>query len=232
MAFNKDLVKWIVESFITHKKSEITISSEMKKKFSDVASYARENKIGKSLAGNTVQNTDNGYVFTYEYNFGGKGDSYYILTVNHRGENIISMTLYFKAEGAAYTAKDALKRMEKALPDFEGAPVEEVPVIDYSANTLEELIDIFDKKLQEFSKKPGNATLAELDTLKNTMNDKVNEKPLAERAPFGKALANIGTYLDALKMQFKMDTANPAQFVGTYVPQISASLAELAALVG
>ena len=55
MAFNKDLVMWIIESFITHKKSEITVSSDMKKKFSDVAKYARENKIGKSMAGKTVQ---------------------------------------------------------------------------------------------------------------------------------------------------------------------------------
>ena len=231
MAFNKDLVMWIIESFITHKKSEITVSSDMKKKFSDVAKYARENKIGKSLAGNTVKNSDNGYVFTYEYNFGGRGDAYYILTVNHRGENIISMNLNFKCEGAAYTAKDALNRMEKEIPDFAGAPVEEIKIIDYSSNSLQELVDIFDKKIQEFSKKPDNALLLEIDNLKNTINDKVNEKPIAERAPFGKPLANMGTYIDALKMQFQMGAGNPAQFVGTYVPQISASLAELAALL-
>lgn len=231
MALNKDLVMWIIESFITHKKSEITISSDMKKKFSDVAKYVRENKIGKSMAGNAVKNTDNGYVFTYEYNFGGKGDSYYILTVNHRGENILSMDLNFRGEGAAYTAKDALKRMDKALPDFAGEPVEKIEAIDYSSNTLNELVDIFDKKLQEFSKNPGNALLCELDNLKNTMNNKVNEKPIAERAPFGKPLANIGMYIDALKTQFRMSVSNPAQFVSTYVPQISASLAELAALL-
>lgn len=231
MAFNKDLVMWIIESFITHKKSEITISSDMKKKFSDVATYVRENKIGKSLAGKTVQNTDNGYVFTYEYNFGGNGETYYILTVNHRGENIISMNLNYKCEGAAYTAKDAFKRMNKAIPDFAGEPVEEIKVVDYSSNTLNELVDIFDKKLQEFSQKPGNASLADLDNLKNTMNNKVNEMPIAERAPFGKPLANIGMYIDALKTQFKMSALNPTQFVSTYVPQISASLAELAALL-
>ena len=230
MAFNKDFVMYIIES-ITKKPSEITISSDMKKKFSDVAKYARENKIGKSLAGNTTINTDNGYVFTYEYDFGcGKGRSY-SLTVNHRGENIISMDLNVKYEGAAYMAKDALKRMDQALPDFAGAPVEEIKVVDYSSNTLKELVDIFDKKLQEFSKKPGNSSLAELDNLKSTMSDKVNEKPLAERAPFSKPLSNIGMYIDALKTQFKMSPENPTQFVSTYVPQISASLSELAALL-
>ena len=229
MAFNKDLVMWIIESFITHKKSEITLSSDMNKKFSDVATYARENKIANSIAGKTVKNTDSGYVFTYEYNFG--NDSYYILTVKHRGENILSTELHFNIEGAAYTAKNALKKMEKALPDFAGEPVEKIKVVDYSSNTLNELVDIFDKKLQEFSKNPGNASLADLDNIKNTMNDKVNEMPIAERAPFGKPLANIGMYIDALKTQFSMNALNPTQFVSTYVPQISASLAELAALL-
>ena len=231
MAFNKDLVMWIIESFITHKKSEITISSDMKKKFSDVAKYARENKIGKSLAGNTVKNTDNGYVFTYEYSFGANSKTYYILTVNHRGDNIISMNLTYKVEGAAFVAKDALKRMDKALPDFAGGPVEEIKVVDYSSKTLKELVDIFDKKLQEFSKKPDKSSLAELDNLKNTMSDKVNEKPIAERGPFGKPLSNMGMYIDALKSQFQMGLGNPTQFVSTYVPQISTSLSELAALL-
>ena len=88
-----------------------------------------------------------------------------------------------------------------------------------------------DKKLQEFSKTPGNSLFAELENIKNTISDKINEMPIAERAPFGKPLANIGTYMDAIKMQFQMNALNPTQFVGTYVSQIRSSLAELAALL-
>lgn len=231
MAFNKDMLMWIIESFITHKKSEITISSTPKKKFSDVAAYIKENKIGKSLAGQTVTNTDNGYIFKYEYNFGGDRKTYYVVTIQHRGENILSLELNFKCEGAAYTAKDALKRLEKKIPDFEGAPAEEIPVVDYSSNSLKELVDIFDKKLQVFSKAPSLSTLSELENIKNAMNDKVNEKPLGERATFSKPIGNIAMYIDALKMQLGNSAFNPTQFVGTYVPQISAALAELATLV-
>ena len=129
MAINKDLVMWIIESFITHKKSETTISEKLQKKFSDVSAYVKENKIGKSLAGQTITNTDNGYIFKYEYNFGGDKSSYYIVTIQHRGENILNFEINFKGEGAAYMAKDAIKRLKKAVPDFEGEPVVEIPVV-------------------------------------------------------------------------------------------------------
>lgn len=233
MAFNKDLFIWIIESFITHKKSEFTVSTKPKKKFSDVANYIRENKIGKSLAGNTVTNTDSGFIFRYEYNFGGDRSSYYDVEISHRGEIIDSLKLHFKGEGASYTAKDALKRLEKDVPDYEGELVVEpqAPKENYSEKTMAELVDIFDKKLQEFSREPSKASLTVLIDIKNAISDKVNEKPLAERAPFGTPIMNINMYLDALKMQFAAPGGNPTQYVGTYVPQISAALAQLAALL-
>ena len=235
MAFNKDKFFWFIESFITHKKSDIEISSDMKKKFSDVTAYIKANNIGKSLSGKTIRDTDSGFLYEYEYNFGGKNPSYYNVLIGHRGEKIDSFKLKYHCEGAAAEAKFAIKKMQESIPDFVGEEtkmtVEKVPAIDYSANTLSELVDVFDKKLQEFSKNPSLTSLTELENIKNAMNDKVNEKPLAERANFGKSISNIAMYIEAMKMQFKMPGANPTQFVGTYVPQITASLAELQALL-
>ena len=120
MAFNKDKFIWILESFFTHKKSEITLSSDMKKKrFSDVTAYLKENKIGKSLSGKTIKDSDSGFMYEYEYNFGGnKPTAYYKVTIGHRGETIDSFQLKYYCEGAAYEAKYAIKRMEEAIPDF------------------------------------------------------------------------------------------------------------------
>lgn len=230
MAF-KDTLIWIIESFITHNVSRYTVSCTPKKKFSDLVEYTRKNEFGKSLAGNTRKDTDTGHYFTYEYNFGGDGSRRYEVRIKHTGEIVHNLELEYRDEGAACVAKDAIARMEKKLPDYEGNVAEEVPVVSYSANTLSELIALFDKNLNEFAKNPSASTFSPLLQLKASINDKINELPLAQRAPYGAPLSNIQMYLDALKMQINTGVGG-TQFVGTYVPQIATSLAELAALVG
>ena len=70
-----------------------------------------------------------------------------------------------------------------------------------------------------------------LAEIRDAMSGIVDEKPLAERAPFKKTISMITTYIDALKMQMNSALANPTQFVNMYVPQMATSLSELAKLV-
>ena len=230
MAF-KDTFIMLVETLITHNISAYTASCTPKKKFSDLVDYTRKNKFGKSLAGNACEDIDTGYYFTYEYNFGGDGRQYYRVEIKHRGENVLNLILEYHVEGASFEAKRLIAKMEKSLPDFESEPVEEITETNYSSNALPELVELFDKNLNEFSKKPSASTLAPLNQLQAAINEKINELPLAQRAPYATPLSNIGMYLDALKMQINTGVGG-TQFVGTYVPQITKALAELASLVG
>jgi len=222
---------WVVESFITNKISRATVSYNGKKKFSDVVAYIKSGKFGTDIGSRVLRETDNGTIFNYEYDFG-KGCSFRV-TICHRGEVIKSMEYERNCRGAIFTVKNHLNTMDEALEDFEGEAVDAVEVIevkkvDYSVNTLNELVDIFDKKLQELSKNPTVAVVSEIADIKNAMNDKINEKPVAERAPFKKPIGDMGMFIDALSMQV---SAGSTQFVGTYVPQIETALSELASLL-
>lgn len=230
MAF-KDTFIMLVETLITHNISAYTVSCTPRKKFSDLVDYIRKNRFGKSIAGNTREDTDNGYFFTYEYNFGGDGRQYYIINIKHSAETVVNFTLEYHVEGASFEAKRLIAKMEKNLPDFESAPAEEIPETSYSSNALPELVELFDKNLNEFAKKPSTSTLAPLNQLQSAIQEKINGLPLAQRSSYGTPLSNIGMYLDALKTQLNTGVGG-TQFVETYVPQITKSLAELASLIG
>ena len=225
-----DKIKGIID-MVSNKVTSFTGSDDFsKKKFSDVVEYVRAGKIAKALVGGRVsRDSDNGFHFYYDYE--SKAVTYRV-TIHHRGEQITHFELFKRCTAATVQVKETINIMLKNIPDFEGN-LEEIPaapVVDYSQNSLSELVDLFDQKLQAFSKNATTAVLMELDTIKNAMADKVNAKPLAERAPFNKALGNITTYVDAMKTQANSGV-DIAQFAGTYVSQMSASLAELAGLL-
>ena len=222
-------------ALFTNKQTEVTLSYSPKKKFSDIVEYVRSGKFGKSLAGRAVRDTDSGYLFEYEYYNDGKSTSKggYKVTVSHVGEKVNELKLRYRNPGAALTAKDILNKLDKVLPDYVAPTGQEevVSAIDYSAKTLSELVDTFDKNLQEFKKNPTISALNDLDNINKAMSNKVGEKPLAERGAFEKPISNITMYIDALKMQMSSAMANPTQFVNMYAPQMSSALSELAKLV-
>ena len=224
----KEKIIYIIESFVTKKITRAKLSYQGKKKFSDVVAYIKAGNFGKDTFSRVLRETDNGQIFHYDYDFGhGRG---FNVTIMHRGEVITSMEYERDSSGAIYTIKSHLNTMDDKLPDYEEeeAPVIVVPKVDYSKKTLKELVNIFDKKLQELAKEPSVAAVSAISDIKNAMNDKVNEKPLADRAPFKKPLGDMGMFIDALSMQV---SAGSTQFVGTYVPQIENALSELAAIV-
>lgn len=231
----KDKFVGTIEKLSSKKCSEITLSISPNKKLSDVVAYIRKGKFGKSMAGRVVRDTDTGYLFEYEYCNNGKNlsEGGYKFTINHIGEQIISIKLYYKNPGASWDAKSLLNKMEKKLPEVKGpkVAVEEIPQVNYAEKNLSDLVDEFDKKLQEFKKQATLSVLSELENIKNIMSDKVGEKPLKERGAFEKPLSNITIYIDALKMQMNSRMANPTQFVNMYVPQMSTALAEIAGLL-
>jgi hypothetical protein len=233
MAFKLTIKDWI-SFFFSKNPTDATLSISPNKKFSDVKAYVEKGKFGKTIAGRITRQTDNGFIYYYEYVENNQAK--YRVTINHAGEKIKTLELFSSRPGALAYIKNCLNQLEKTIPDIPQGEtvsdaVEVVPVEDYSGKELNELVDIFDKKLNDFKKKATVPVLEDLDRIKNSMSDKVNLKPIAERAPFNKALGNITTYIEALKMQMSSSLANPTQFVAMYIPQIETSLGELATLL-
>ena len=218
--------------------TEATFSFTPNSRFSDVKEYVETLKISKSMAGKVTQQTDSGYMYVFEYVFDGKSmmsnAGGYRVTINHIGEKVNSLQLYLRQKTAAANCKFLLNKLEEKvpkIPEGEVVSAEVIPEVNYSEKTLAELVDAFDKKLQEFKKSSSISLLNELSKIKDVMSDKVGEKPLAERAPYEKPISMMTTYIDALKMQMSSPLANPTQFVGIYVPQMSTALSELAGLL-
>lgn len=234
MAFNKDYVFYWIEALLG-KKSTYTGSCNPKKKFSDVAKYIREGKfLGKSTGGQVSVDSDTLSMFTYKYLFNGKNDQsgYYDITIYHFNEQIKSMEIKYYNAGAAYMTKQAIAKMEAALEDFEGTTekANETPKVDYSGKELLELLEIIDAKVQNFSKNANFATLNEIVPVKEAIEAKINEIPLAKRGAFSSPMSNLNMYITTLKTQFSNPMIDVKQFVGTYVPQMQAAIAELALL--
>ena len=234
MAFKLTLMDRI-SFFLSKNITEATLSISPNKKFSDVKAYIEKGKFGKAaIGGRIVKQTDSGYIYTYEYIWN-NNQNHYRVTVNHLGEKVTKVELYRRQAAAIAWTKNSLNVFEKKVADIpagEKVSEEVIPAVDYSAKTLSELVNVFDKELSKFSKDSTLAALDELISIKEAINDKINEKPLAERGAYSKAIGNITTYLDALKMQMNSALSNPTQFVSMYVPQMQSALAELAALVG
>ena len=222
MAFKTTLKDWI-SIFFEKNNSESTLSITVNKKFSDVKAYIEGGKFGSSLVGKITRQTDNGFIYRYEYDLGqGK---FYRVTVDHRGEQVTKVELYKRCPAALAISKGNLNDFEKKVADIpqgEVVPTEVKPEIDYSAKELNELVDLFDKNLNEFNKNSTIQTLNELDKIKSAISDKISLKALAQRGKFNKPLSEISMYLEALKTQ--MVLPNPTQFVGTYVPKMEAAL--------
>ena len=53
--------------------------------------------------------------------------------------------------------------------------------------------------------------------------------PAAKRAPFSKAIADMGMYVQAISSQLAMPMVNVAMFAGTYVSQMKAAVSSMAA---
>ena len=218
--------------------TEATFSINLNAKFSDVKDYVEKLQISKSMAGRVTKQSDTGYMYVFEYIFDGQSMNSkhggYRVTINHVGEKVNSVQLYLRKVSATVDCKFMLNKMEEKIPQIPAGEVvseEVVKPVDYSEKNLAELVDAFDKKLNEFKKNPMTASLEELANIKDAMSDKVSEKPLAERAPFEKPISMITTYIDALKMQMNSALANPTQFVNMYVPQMATALSELAGLL-
>ena len=234
MAFKLTLKDYL-GMFLSKNITESKLSIAPNKKFSDIKTYVESGKFGSSLAGRVSKQVDNGYVYVYEYIMNNNTREFYRVTIQHFGEKVTMLEFHRRCAGATGWVKNSLNYFEKKVPNIPaGEKIDEKiqPMEDYSGKSLSELVNVFDKNLTAFSK---NATVIKLDELiriKEAIADKVNQKPIAERAPFNKAIANINTYLEALKMQMNSCIANPTQFVGTYLPQIQTALSELAALLG
>ncbi|MBQ8291870.1 MAG: hypothetical protein IJX88_05135 [Clostridia bacterium] len=229
MAFKTTLKDWI-SIFFAKESTESTLSIAVNKKFSEVKAYIENGKFGSSLSGKMTRQTDNGFIYRYEYDLGqGK---YYRVTVDHRGEKATKVELFKRCPAALAISKGNLNDFEKKVADIpeDEVVVEEVkPEVDYAAKELNELVDLFDENLNVFKKNATIQNLNQLDKIKEAMSDKINLKPLAQRGNFNKPLGEISMYIEALKMQ--MTGPNPMQFVGIYVPKMEAMLGELAALL-
>ena len=90
--------------------------------------------------------------------------------------------------------------------------------------------EIIDAKVQNFSKNVNFATFNEIVPVKEAIEAKINEIPLAKRGAFSSPMSNLSMYITTLKTQFSNPMIDVKQFVGTYVPQMQAAIAELALL--
>lgn len=232
MAVNKDFIYHVIE-VILNKKSEYTTTYQPKKKFSELAEYVRDGKLlGHSLAGRATNDSDNGYVFTYDYLMNGKdsmGGSYSVV-IRHMGEYIESCEVKSYTAGAAYIAKKAIQTMEETIKDcvVKAEPKKEEPKADYSGKSMDELVDMMDKKLQAFGADVSIKNLNSFVEVKEALEAKINALPLAERSPFSKPLGDINMFVNTIKTQLSNPMLDAKQFAGTYVMQMSAALADIA----
>ena len=218
--------------------TEATFSFQPNSKFSDIKTYVEGLKISKSMTGKVSKQTDSGFLYVFEYIFDGKSMyskfGGYRVNISHVGEKVNSLELYLRQPSAAANCKFMLNKLEEKVPQIPAGEVvstEVPPKEDYSTKTLAELVNVFDKKLKEFKKDSTMTNLNVLAEIRDAMSGIVDEKPLAERAPFEEPLSKRTTYIDALKMQMSSPLANTTQFVSMYTPQMATSLSELAKLV-
>ena len=199
-----------------------------------MAAYVREGKLfGKSMMGRAKIDTDTFNTFNYKYEFNGKDDSagYYTVTIFHYGEYIESMQTKCYTSGAAHVTREQLAKMDAALETVEMKPqkTEPKPKTDYSGKEISELVEIMDGKLQSFASKADSATFEEFVEVKEAIEAKINVLPLADRGAFSKPMSDINMIVTALRTQLSNPAIDVKQFLGTYVPQITGALAEIAA---
>ena len=115
MAFKTTLKDWI-SVFFDKNNSESTLSLDINKKFSDVKAYIEGGKFGSSLVGRVTRQTDDGFIYCYEYDLG-QGKEYSV-TVEHSEGKATRVELYRNCPAALALCKDSLNAFEKKVPDL------------------------------------------------------------------------------------------------------------------
>ena len=223
-------------AILTHNVSEYTGSYTPKKKYSDVKNYISGNNFVKSSTGRVRKNVELGNTWTYEYV--AANDSWeYRFTIKHFGEFIESMVIYSRTEGAEYVQKDAMKLLDKKVPDCEVEPAKteeiKVPTEDYSKKTDSELLDIFDKKVTEFGKNPCAETFAPVQAIRDELGSRIDAKPLSERGKYSKYISDMDMFIPSIKTQLNMPNGAMvvASSAGMYVGKIKEAISGLASVM-
>ena len=94
---------------------------------------------------------------------------------------------------------------------------------------MKTLVSEMDAAVKAFGKTPSGATFAPIPLIKEAIEEKIDDMPAAERAPFSKAVGDMGLYVQAITTQLAMPGVNVAMFAGTYVSQMKASVSSMAA---
>lgn len=115
MAF-KITLKDVISIFFDKNNSESTLSLDVNKKFSDVKAYIESGKFGSSLVGRVTRQTDDGFIYYYEYNLG-QGKEYSV-TVEHSEGKAMRVELYKNCPSALAICKGNLNDFEKKVPNL------------------------------------------------------------------------------------------------------------------
>ena len=214
---------------------EFTIDWVPEKKFSELSAWLRK-LYRPGLVGKVIADRDVGGAWIYDYDHASSTSGWRVsFRVRHTGDYATHMTVEYHGKGASCQAKGIIRGAEKAIKPYEKkekaeeAPAVAVETVDYKAFNINGLVEKMDVAVKEFGKAPSAATFAPIPQIKAAIEEKIDDMPLAKRAPFTKAMADMGLYVQAITTQLSMPMVDVSAFAGTYVPQMKAAIAAMAA---
>ena len=228
----KDHLLGIIACFGKPKRA--TLSCEIKKDYNDLIQYLRNIDPFKRTSSNIDgMDVNSGNIHTLQY----KGSQYsYRISVHHVGNCATKLEMQVFCQAPNYTIKGYFESIEKKVKDYipaKGGTAESTrnTAADYTSFDMKALVEELDKKITALNNTPGKNALEELKAVKNAIDGKVNELPVAERAKYTKPLSDIGMYIGTLDTQLSnpVTAASAGRFIGTYVSQMQTSASQLAA---
>lgn len=137
---------------------------------------------------------------------------------------------------ASHWGKSLILKAHKKVAEMkkpEGEIVmEEVPTVDYGAMEMPALVEELDAAIKAFGKDPTASTFKPISLIKVALDAKIDALPLAQRAPYGKPMSDLGLYVQTITTQLENPMLDIKMFAGNYVDQMKAAVIALASAIG
>ena len=172
----------------------------------------------RGVATGTVLNVLESIVYQVFYH----RDVAYKISVSLRAVDPIKTFNEFKS------ALDSKIETVKAEP----IPVVKEEKVDLSGMSMVEMLDVFDKSVKAFGANVSRQSFEKVKAVKAEIENKIEELPIKERAAYTACMSKVDTFVNAINTQFNNPAmaASVANFAGTYVSQMRAEIANMAAI--
>ena len=211
------------------KPKEVTRSLDINKDFTDLVKYLKKYAARISSCHNEVD-VDRGTIYTYEKENSAQS---YSFTVYHIGNWAKNIKIYAKCSGANYTIKsyfeDIQKKVKDYLPESKNNYENKTFSINYSLLNLRSLVDELEKEINILKITPTKDNLNTIKSIKEEINNKVNDMAPLEKERFIKPLSTIELYINTIDSQLTSSATVMIlkQFIESYIAQMQTSINEI-----